>query len=135
MHHSYNSTERLKSRKLIEDLFKTGTSLNGFPVKLLYKVVDDINQPLLQAGVSVGAKRFKKAVDRIRIKRLLRESYRLQKYQLQDQLYKRNIRVVLFLIYIGPEMPEYDLVYAKTGLLIARLTEHFTPKTPLREKH
>ncbi len=129
--YTYHKKERLKSRKLIEDLFETGAGLKGFPLKVLFKVVEDPGQPLLQAGVSVGSKRFKKSVDRNRIKRLMRESYRLQKQPLYDQLCKSNIRLVLFFIYIGSEMPEYAIVFAKMNSLLARLRDHFTPQNPL----
>ncbi len=75
--------ERLKSRKLIEQLFKEGKSFNAFPFRVYYllQVVPLTAMPKnsLQFGAGASAKNFKKAVDRNRIKRLAREAYRLQK--------------------------------------------------------
>lgn len=87
--------------------------------------LSDIGQPTvishLQAGFTVSSRHFKKAVDRNRVKRLVREAYRLQKYELQlsPQLVKNSLSI--FFIYVGKEIPEYALVYEKTGAVLKRL--------------
>lgn len=75
----------------------------------------------LQAGFTVSSRQFKKAVDRNRIKRLMREAYRHQKgaIRLLPQLNTCNLN--LFFIYIGKELPEYDLIYEKIGGALSRL--------------
>src|SRR6476469_4622404 len=75
---SYNKAEKLKSRKLIENLFRTGKSVSVFPIKVLYDFAENI-EVSLQAGVTTSSRHFKKAVQRNRVKRVLREAYRLQK--------------------------------------------------------
>lgn len=82
---------RLKSRKAIDQLFKDGKSFTVFPFRVIYQftklpVSPDAFQ--LQAGFSVSKRHFKKAVDRNRIKRLMREAYRLQKNELETNIQK-----------------------------------------------
>lgn len=75
----------------------------------------------LKAGFTVSSRHFKKAVDRNRVKRLMREAYRLQKNELQllPELNKNTL--ALFFIYVGKELPEYEWVYEKMGVVLKRL--------------
>lgn len=75
----------------------------------------------LQAGFTVSTRNFKKAVDRNRIKRLMRESYRLQKNSLKNKLDATNKNLSVFFIYTGNEIPEYATVYQKIGGALERL--------------
>lgn len=117
---TYNKTERLKSRKLIEHLFSKGKSLSSFPVKVLYDFTEDASVPL-QAGVTVSSRNFKKAVERNRVKRILREAYRLQKLPLQHALEEQKCSIALFFIYSGRELPVYAEVYKKMGIILQKL--------------
>ncbi len=78
---------------------------------------------MLQCGVGVSSKNFKKAVDRNRIKRLMREAYRLQKNFLQDLLKEKNLQLALFFIYTGKELPEYKMVNDKIELILQRVAK------------
>ena len=77
--------------------------------------------PSLLFGTGVSAKNFKKAVDRNRIKRLTREAYRLQKTDLQEKVKANNIQLNVFFIYTGKELPEYNEVYKKIGVVLNKL--------------
>jgi ribonuclease P protein component len=73
--------------------------------------------------VGVSSKNFKKAVDRNRIKRLMRESYRVQKIFLHDVLKEKNKQLALFLIYTGKELPEYKMASDKIELILHRIAK------------
>ena len=118
--YTFKKDEKLKSRKTIEQLFKDGKSFSNFPFRVLWKF-NETSGASLQTGFAVSSKHFKKAVDRNRIKRLMREAYRLQKNDLQNQLKQQQKQLAVFFIYVGNELPEYDLIFDKTNHVLARL--------------
>jgi ribonuclease P protein component len=71
--------------------------------------------------MNASTRHFKKAVHRNRIKRLLREAYRLQKYPLQQLMEQQQQQVILFFIYTDKTLPEYELIYEKMSLALNRL--------------
>jgi len=114
--------ERLKRRKIIEQLFSEGRAVTAFPIRVQYKMVDQLTVPL-QAGFSVSSRNFKRAVDRNRIKRLMREAYRLQKLPLEQALQTKQQQLALFLIYTGKELPEYVLIKEKVEVVLRKLLQ------------
>ena len=70
---------KLKSKKQIGELFESGKSVKAFPLLLVYKTDPHLEIPF-QIGFSVSKRNFKNAIDRNRIKRLLREYFRKNKY-------------------------------------------------------
>lgn len=119
--------DKLKSRKAIDELFKTGKSFSNFPVKVIWLPANKAG--ILQACMGVSSRNFKKAVDRNRIKRLMREAWRLQKNSLHNHLEQNNTKMSVFLLYVGKDLPSYELVYAKVGSAIKRLIQWNNGKT------
>lgn len=103
---TYQKTDKLKSRKQTQHLFSTGQAINVFPIRLIY-TIEPIESTaanlsltsILQAGVGAPSRTFRKAVQRNRVKRLLREAYRLEKPNFISQAALDNKRVNLFLLY------------------------------------
>jgi len=118
---TYNKDEKLKSRKLLQQLFATAKSFSVFPVKVFYMPLDVSLKKSVQAGVGVSARNFRKAVDRNRIKRLLRECYRLNKGLLHDAVNDKQKPVAVFFLYLGKELPEYALLDEKMKLALTKL--------------
>lgn len=120
-------TERLKSRKQIERLFKEGKTITVTPFKIFYILEKELapvsKTSSLLFGVGAGTKHFKKAVDRNRIKRLVREAYRLQRNELNVKLIENKLQLNVFFIYTGKELPLYNLVYEKLGVALQKFTK------------
>ncbi len=119
--YTYHKTEKLKSRKLIDGLFTGGKSFSVFPIKVFYMFLPDATTQPVQAGVGVSARNFRKAVDRNRIKRLLRECYRLNKLSLHERIQQSNKPIAVFFLYTGKELPEYALLDEKMKVVITKL--------------
>ena len=92
MNFNYPKSEKLKSKIIIDSLFSKGKSVSKYPLRLVYVesdfgIAEDSDQKI-KMGVSVSKKYFKRAVDRNYFKRVLRETYRLNKHLLIDNLEK-----------------------------------------------
>ncbi|MCL4119527.1 UNVERIFIED_CONTAM: hypothetical protein GTU68_045373 [Idotea baltica] len=107
--------ERLKSRKLIEKLYKEGNSVKVFPLRIMYLQTAHTSDFPAQVGVSVAKRNFKKAPDRNRLKRLMRETYRLQKAIVYDNLEQPY---VFMISYLGKEEKSYQEIFDKMNKLL-----------------
>ncbi len=86
MNFTYPKTEKLKSKTTIDLLFSKGKSVAKYPLRLVYIAGNFGENTPIKMGVSVSKKHFKNAVDRNYFKRVLRETYRLNKHLLLDNL-------------------------------------------------
>lgn len=111
--------DKLKSRKTIDEIFKSGNNFSLYPFKIWWLAV--ANETALQTGFGVSARQFKKAVDRNSVKRLMREAYRLQKNELQLQLQEEQKALRVFILYIGKERLDYETSFKKFTLILNRL--------------
>jgi len=117
MDSTFSNKEKLKSKKLIDQLFTEGNSVSAHPLRLVYIETPFDDAVKLKVGVSVSKRNFKKAVDRNRIKRLLREVYRLNK-----GLYFNNIttQYAFMILYIGTDKPDFENFEDKMKLLFEK---------------
>ena len=100
------------------------------PLRIGYILEQAGEQDQLQLGVGVSGRYFKKAVDRNRVKRLLRESWRLQRKELSDLALQHGRSLKVFIIFTGRELPAYSLIHGKVGSAIAHLRTLFNEKDP-----
>ncbi len=110
---TFRKEERLSRKKLIDELFNGGSSfyLQPFKVLMLEKNFDS-SYPV-QLLITVSAKNFSRAVDRNRLKRLIRESYRLNKHFLYKELEKKNKKVLLAVIYTAKNIESFSAIEEK----------------------
>jgi ribonuclease P protein component len=115
MNFTYPKTEKLKSKITIDLLFSKGKSVSKYPLRLVfvesdYGIPEDSGQKL-KMGVSVSKKYFKHAVDRNYFKRVLRETYRLNKHLLVDHLDKPY---AMMFFYQTKDRLSYEEINTKT---------------------
>ncbi|GGG37017.1 ribonuclease P protein component [Bizionia arctica] len=121
MNASYSHKEKLKSEKLISKLFLDGNSVSAYPLRMVYlKTTLEDDTLKVKAGVSVSKRNFKRAVDRNRIKRLLREAYRLHKATYFNNM---TAQYAFMILYIGKEKPTYIEVEDKMKKLLQKFIE------------
>lgn len=99
---SFPNTNRLKSSLLIKEVVQQRQSVFCFPVKCFYQVVETKEFVAPKIAVLVSKKRFHHAVDRNRVKRLLREAYRLHCHEL---VLPENLTLNLCWMFVGVEKP------------------------------
>ena len=112
--------ERLKSRKQIDTLFSTGKKLNTPPFRVYYAFHFSPPAALL-FGVGVSSKVFRKAVDRNRVKRQIRECWRLHKSPLGEYCKQKELVLHVFVVYTGREAGAYADLYTVMGKIVEQL--------------
>ena len=118
---TYKKPERIKSRKQVEKLFKQGKSFNQYPFKLYF--LQEQEAAGVKAGVAVSARNFKNATDRNRIKRQMREAYRITNDVLKKYAAENSLQVLVFFLYVDKTMPDYSIIKTKMQQAINRLVK------------
>lgn len=125
MDQRFGKEYKLCSKKIIEKLFENGSRLSGFPFALTYQFTELPNKVIpFQIVISVPKRQFKRAHDRNRIKRLMRECLRKNKHILEDFLKEsnNNRQMALFLVYRFNEEIDYETLMRKMSKLLVTLT-------------
>ncbi len=120
MNFTYSKEEKLKSRKQIQQLFSEGMYLKKYPLRFVYSSASTDAQTL-QVGFSVSKRSFKLAVDRIHLKRLMREAYRLNKHLVTSPT--KNNYVCMFIFGSSEKVP-FEILERK----MIRILEDFNQK-------
>ncbi|GBF18567.1 MULTISPECIES: ribonuclease P protein component [Arenibacter] len=107
MSFSFPKKEKLKSKKLIEQLFAEGIGVTNYPIKLVYLKTRFEDDSKCKVGVTASKRNFKSAVKRNRIKRLMRESYRLNKHLIFNNI---EGNFAFMFLYLGKEMPSQSKI-------------------------
>jgi ribonuclease P protein component len=110
MKQSFHKQERLCSKKQMELLFSEGKSIFGHPLKFIFMKVDSDLQFPAQAIFVVPKRQFKKAHDRNKLKRRMREAYRLNKQNFYNQLSLANIKIICAFIFVGKKQEDYSRI-------------------------
>jgi ribonuclease P protein component len=119
--YTLGSDSRLKREQHIETLFRTGKAFSVFPIRCIWTLAPRGKETSpTRIGCSVSKKKFKRSVDRGRVKRLLREAWRLQQHEVADAVPTEK-QLHLFLIFTDATLPDYETVYNAVGKGLAKL--------------
>ena len=127
MRFKYTKKDKLKRKKVIDHLFTEGKSISVYPLRLVYLKTEHEDNSIIKTGVSVSKRLHKTAVARNRIKRLLREAYRLNK-----PLFFNNSSTsyAFMILYLSKDGITFEELNTKMKLLF----EKFLDKTSNHEK-
>jgi ribonuclease P protein component len=125
MNQTLNKKDRLKSYSKIRELFDHGVKLRQHPLTLIYlleegKAADGAS---MKMGVAVGAKHFKKAVQRNLLKRRIKEAYRIQNADLKESILPTSFNMSLFFIYADHVVSDYALISSSVKKLLDKCKE------------
>lgn len=122
--------ERLTRRKLIADVHERGTSLRS-PAMVLVYLRSDLPEPVpAQVLFAVSKRNYRRAHDRNRIKRLMREAYRKQKPDLFHRLSEAKVQYALMFIFTGRQLPNQAYVHGKMKDLLRQFNDKKTTDAP-----
>ena len=121
MSNSFGKKDKLKGKKVVSKIFENPkNSIGLFPFKAFYSISTS-KQGESKFGVSVPKKKFKRAVDRNKIKRLVKEALRLNKTILNKEVGKRNVSIHVMILFNGKKIPSYNSVEVKIKEILKRL--------------
>ncbi|MCS6928729.1 MAG: ribonuclease P protein component [Saprospiraceae bacterium] len=123
--HTFKRSERLKSRKILGRLFEEGHSFVAFPLRAVWLPLSEAEcaaanygSTRIQVAICVSRKLHRSAVVRNRIRRQIREAYRLHKHLLNEQLQRQNLRIALALVFLIREEPSFAQLVASMSKII-----------------
>ena len=117
----FPKSERLHSKKQIEQLFSQGDSFTVYPLKVVYLKKPLESRLQNQVLVSTPKKKFKRSVDRNKLKRRIKEAYRLHKQVLENK--QAGFYLLIGYIYVGKEISSYQIIEEKLKQSLVRLKE------------
>jgi|SRR5690554_3448582 len=116
----------LCSKTVMSSVYEKGEIVKSYPFLMRYLPVELKTEAPFQIVISVPKRRFKKAVDRNRIKRLIKEAVRKKKHILERSLEEREEQLAVFLIYTGQKEESYQKISNKIETVFLRLVKERT---------
>jgi len=120
---SFPKAEHLCGEKRIARLYTQGEAFMAFPFRVVFRIEQKKDLATASVMVSVPKKRFKRAVKRNRLKRLLREAYRLNKHALIDLLDEKKLQVHVAFNYVSDEELDFVTVEKKMKIALQKLMD------------
>ena len=123
---SFSKKEHLCGEITISRLYAEGKAFIAYPLRVVYSIEKKTDtEETARILISVPKKRFKSAVKRNRIKRLIRENYRLNKHDLIDFLNLNHIQIKIAFNFISDELPEFETLQKKLKLALNKIINEY----------
>lgn len=119
---TFNKSERLTDLRQIEALFEKNDSIKAFPLIFIFKLSE--NETPFKVMFSVPKKKFRHATDRNRVKRLMREAFRLNKPAFVEALGENKISCAI--LYTSAELPDFNTLNLAQQRINTLLQKHLT---------
>ncbi|MDP4238220.1 MAG: ribonuclease P protein component [Bacteroidota bacterium] len=121
--HSFSKPEHLCGEKRITRVFTQGEAFIVYPLRVVYLIEPKNQKESSTVLVSVPKKRFKRAVKRNRLKRLMREAYRLNKQAIIEKLMDKQLQIQLAFNYVSDEEMDFAMIEKKMKLSLQKLAD------------
>ena len=123
MDFTLRKNEKLRSRTAINRLFDEGKSLMAFPLRAAYRLREP-GENNVQFLVTIPKKRIRKAVNRVTLRRRVRESYRLARRELLTPMLEKNgCGVDIAFVYLDSTPAPYNVIQEKMTSLLTRIAQ------------
>lgn len=126
---TFAKNEKLTGETTVNELFLKGESFIAYPVRVVW-TYEMAEAASLKVLMSVPKKKLKHAVDRNRVKRLLREAYRHHKQELSSLILEKGLQVKVAFVWIPNEVLEYAKVERKVADALSKMQKQLAQNTP-----
>lgn len=126
MNERFGKSYKLCSQKLISEIFEKKKSIRCYPFVVHYALIELPEAIPFQVTISAPKRTFKKAHDRNRIKRVMREAIRKNKLNLEPYLIENRLQVALFMVYTAKEELDHNTLDKKTKQLFKQLIDEIS---------
>jgi ribonuclease P protein component len=113
--------EKLCGEIRIGKLFSEGSAFIAYPLRIVYQLTEEKSDVPVKILISVPKKKFKKAINRNRIKRLIREAYRLNKMEFLSTIENKGIHLSLAITYVSDKEMDFKLIQEKVRIALSKL--------------
>lgn len=120
---TFSKKEHLCGEIRISKLYTEGKAFIVYPLRIVYMTSPEQLDVSIKALVSVPKKRFKHAVDRNRLKRLMREAYRLNKMDISKIIEQKNIHMQIAFNYVADKMVDFETMNEKMQIALRKISE------------
>lgn len=117
-----SKAERMHSVKEIQEIFKTGSSSFTYPFKYYYSIKEN-ECPITEVLISIPKKKVRFAVDRNKLKRFTRDSFRHHKHKLTPKLKTRQMKLSLALVFVGDKQTSHQKIEQAITKIFSALDE------------
>jgi ribonuclease P protein component len=123
MNVEFGKKYKLCSHTIIKAVFEEGKTIKQYPLRSIALTLEpDTTKVAFQLVISVPKRNFKKAHDRNRIRRQLKEAFRLNKGALEEKLIEEKQQIALFIVYTERTQLDYKVLESKMKKLIQQIT-------------